>query len=271
MARTCIFCPHKADSQEHIWSKWILDKLPETTDGTFTQRKPNGTTRTWKTRKPELTVGLVCERNCNNGWMSTKLEDPMKSATEDIIVLNNKKTFNQTECATVAAWAFKTTVLANHINLHGEPFFPVEQRRAFARNLTIPKGVQVWLARRNAGHLTATYWSEQSTKQPESPLMPHLKTLPVSPYRFQMYVCVLSIGYLLLQVVAARWTERQIADRLNFPPITQGELFNDYATPIWPLNRSIGVNWPPPRAVGNDLFSVFMNRFAKLNIPAWMT
>ena len=266
--RQCIFCTHKADSQEHIWSEWILRLVPEI-DGTFIRKFSDGTIKRFSSRKPKLTLGMVCEHNCNNGWMNAKLEGPMKAATADIILQNKVKTFGKNECAAIAAWAFKTTILANHMSLHGEPFFPVEQRRAFARDLTMPPGVHVWMARRDAGAFTATFWSERSTKQPAGALMPHLK-VPASPYRFEMYVCVICVGYLLLQVVAARWTDRKIANLLNSPTISQGELFNDYSIPIWPY-RSSTVHWPPPRSVGNDLFNTFLNRFKTFNVPAWMS
>src|SRR5437764_299486 len=128
--RDCIFCRNKADSQEHIWSQWILDLLPEGKDGTFVKRFPDGKQKSWRTSKPELTVGLVCER-CNNGWMSAELEGPMKNATEDILILNNRKSFSARQCASVAAWAFKTTLLANHSNPLTTPMFSAEQRQAF--------------------------------------------------------------------------------------------------------------------------------------------
>jgi hypothetical protein len=268
--RQCIFCTHKADSKEHVWSNWILSLLPSTNNGIFVQKLADGTERKWPTSKPELKIGVVCKRNCNNGWMSAKLEAPMKLATSDIIVQNRKKAFTKLECCAIAAWAFKTTILANHMNLHGEPFFSVDQRRAFATSLKIPQGVQVWIARRNAGHLTATYWSQLSTKQAAAPITPHLKTLSISPYRFETYVCVLSVGYLLLQVVAARWADRKIANLVDFPSITQPEVFNSYAIPIWPRSE-LSVNWPPRHAVGNDIFDTFINRFDRFSVPAWMT
>jgi len=267
--RQCIFCPNKADSQEHIWSQWILDLLPEGKDGVFVKRFPDGSEKSWPTPKPELTVGVVCER-CNNGWMSAKLEGPMKEATANIIIHNNKKTFSGGECDVVAAWAFKTMLLANHSNPHTEPIFSTEQRRGFAHDLTIPKGVQIWTAKRNAGYLTARYTSELSIMQPAGEIAPHLKNLPVSPYRFQIYVCVFSIGYLLLQITAARWTERKVANLLNFPPIIQGKAFDDYAIPIWPNLGNMIVDWPPRRSVGNDMFDSFCSRMDKFNLPQWM-
>ncbi|MBZ5648225.1 MAG: hypothetical protein LAN37_13505 [Acidobacteriia bacterium] len=200
--------------------------------------------------------------------MSTRLEQPMKAATEDIILNNKQKTFFPEDCAVIAAWAFKTTVLANHIELKGEPYFPVNQRHAFAHHLTIPPGTQVWIGRRNAGHLTANWRSIHRIQQPPTPLNPHLVKVPVSPYRFEHYTCTFTIGYLLLQVVTARWTERKVRERLDFPPILQAEVIDDYAIPIWPKRVSFG--WPPPAAVGNAMFDRFWDRFDTINLPGWM-
>lgn len=268
MAKQCIFCHRRADSKEHIWSQWILDELPEK-PGIFTQRFPNGTTRTWPTNKPELTVGIVCERHCNNGWMNAKLEGPMSRLTKDILIRKTKKTFSASDCSSIAAWAYKTAILANHMTKAPE-FFTKEERYAFAHNQAIPAGVNIWLAQRNPVHLQARFVSLWDTQQPQMPIMPHLTTLPVHPYRFDLYTCVLSVGYLLLQVAAAKWTNRQVAQTVNFPPIFQGQFFESYSIPIWPIERDFVANWPTPLGVGNDLFEMFCERFKTLNVPRWM-
>lgn len=270
--RHCIFCPKKADSKEHIWSKWILDLLPEAKDGVFTRFDREGKAHSRPAKKPEATARIVCEHDCNNGWMSTKLEGPMKSITSDIILNNKTKIFSSDDCRHIAEWAFKTTVLANHIDLpdEEEPFFSQETRYAFARNQSIPAGVHVWLSQRNAGHLTATYRSIKRIQQPAGPIAPHLTRPPVSPYRFETYTCVLTVGYLLLQVVAARWTERPVRERLNFPTIRQAQALDNYASVLWP-NNGFAVSWPPPLSVSNTLFESFWDRFNSFNLPEWMT
>jgi hypothetical protein len=204
--------------------------------------------------------------------MSTKLEDPMKDATKDIILNNKHKIFSRSECTNIAAWAFKTTILANHMSLPPDqnPFFSYDQRRKFARSQAIPRGVQVWIAQRNAGHLTARWMSSLRIMQPGAPTSTHmhLKNIPASMFRFEIYDCVFSVGYLLLQVTAARWAERQIANRLNVPTVTQGETFDRQAVPIWP-NPPDTVLWPPPAAIGNELFPIFCERFEKFALPWW--
>ncbi|MGZ7060582.1 MAG: hypothetical protein ACXVJU_14945, partial [Candidatus Angelobacter sp.] len=229
---------------------------------------PEGSSHSRKVTKPDQRVRMVCT-DCNTGWMSTNLEEPMKAATSDIILVNKRKTFSPQDCGAIAAWAFKTTILANHIELRGGPFFPMDERSAFAHDRSIPKGVHVWIAQRNAGYLKATYRSIQRLQQPSGALTPHLVRPPDSPYAFKTYTCTFSIGYLLLQVIAARWAKREVAQRLDFPPVFQPEVFKSYATTIWP-NTGFSVGWPPHGAIDNTLFERFWDRFKTFNIPPWM-
>ena len=268
-SQQCIFCPKPADSKEHIWSKWILELLPKAENGIFTRVDSDGKVHSRKARKPDVSAKVVCEKDCNNGWMSTRLEGPMKAITSDIILTNKQKVFSPQDCAAIAAWAFKTTILANHMPLRGEPFFPESERHAFARDLSIPAGVSVWIAQRNAGYLTATYRSIQRVQQPRGQLTPHLIRPPESPYMFKTYTCTFVIGFLLLQVVSARWAKREVSDRLNFPAVVQPEISEQYAATIWP-NKGLSVSWPPPQAIGNAFFDKFWDRFETLNLPSWM-
>jgi len=266
--RECIFCGNKADSKEHIWSDWILDILPEAESGKFTSLMPDGTVKSWSISKPKKTVGIVCERACNNGWMSTKLEAPMSAIASDIIVDNHRKTFSASDCKTISAWAFKTAVLLDYSRNRKKHFFQVQQRRSFAKTLSIPSGVHVWIGKRNAGSLTATCKSIWRTQQPPGPLAPHLTTPPPALYGMETYDCVFSVGYLLLQIVATRWANRKVANSLNPPSINQGKFFDNYATQIWP---SVGtVRWPPPLSIGNDMIDRFVLRFDELKVPPWM-
>ena len=263
----CIFCPNPADSKEHIWSDWILKLLPEGKDGIFTRMDRDGVIHTRKALKPDVTAKVVCEKDCNNGWMSRKLEEPMKAATSDIILANKRKAFTSDECVSMAAWAFKTTVLANHIGLENEPFFPDWERHAFARNLSIPFGVQVWLAQRNAGYLTGTFRSIQRFQQESGPIMPHLIRPPDSPYMFKSYTCTFVIGLLAIQVLALRWAQSDL--RRGFgdpaPKIIDNGRFAEHVIPIWP-NYGFSAVWPPARSVNNDEFETFWDRFETFRV-----
>ena len=242
--------------------------LPSSTDGVYTRQLPDGTSVKSPMSKPDVRARVVCVSD-NNGWMSRRLEVPMKRATEDILIHNKQKTFSPDDCMTIATWAFKTTLLANHMSMPGEPFFSKEQRHDFARDLTIPKGVHIWLARRNAGHLTTLFRSRQNSMQPYTPPAPHLINMPVSRYRFDSYDCLFTVGYLMLQVFAAKWTNPQAADYQVFPLITHDLSYREYSIQIWPKS-GLSVDWPPPQAIGNELLEGFWNRTHRLTLPAWM-
>jgi len=270
--RKCIFCDHKADSKEHIWSKWILKLLPDAKDGTFTRLLRDGTEKTIHLSKPVQTAGVVCERACNNGWMSSKLEEPMRAAVSDIILKNTVKTFSPSDCKTIAAWAFKSMLLANHMTPKETHYFTEAQRRKFAIDQSIPSGINVWIAQRNAGFVTGRFTSTFRCQNPSGPLTPHLVKPPTLPrYRVEIYDCIFSIGYLLLQITSTRWAEREVANLLDAPTITQDEVFNFYASPVWPNDGRTCVKWPPSASVGNDMFDRFCNRFNQFMLPPWMT
>jgi len=256
--RQCIFCPNKADTKEHVWSQWILDLLPEGKNGVFRMRTPEGTLQSRKSLKPDQTAKFICGA-CNNGWMSAKLEAPMKAITSDIILRNNRKTFSPADCLHITRWAYKTAILSNLIDPQGRqnPYFSEQTRHSFAKNLSIPGDVHVWIARRNAGYLTAAYRSVRRLQQPNGPLTPHLLRPPVSPNRFETYTCTFTVGFLILQVLCARWTERKPPD---FPRITQAPRFLNCASCIWP-NAGFRVDWPPRDAIDNQLFAQFWDRF----------
>lgn len=269
--RHCAFCSNSANSQEHIWSEWILGLLPESKDGKFTLMLPDGSYKTKRLKKPVHTAGVVC-RSCNNGWMSNRLEKPMQQATESLILETHEKTFTPADCLAIARWAFKTTVVANHMNRDEESFFPEQHRLRFAADQTIAPGIHVWLSRRYSRYFTTNFRVERVTKRPATDLMPHLVSLPPSPYEFQIYACTLVIGWLCLQVAATRWTKRQVAESVYPPTISQNQVFDDYAIPIFiPRKEPRSVSWPPPQVIGDKLFVEFWKRWERpLDLPSWM-
>jgi hypothetical protein len=270
MPRICIFCPNKADSKEHVISDWMLKILPEAKDGKFTIKLPDGSFKTLNIGKPLQKAGVVCER-CNNNWMSTKLETPMKAATEKLILDKHSKIFSDPECDAISKWMFKALLVGNHMNRDDPEFFDQEARYSFAKDQTIPRGVHVWYGRRDAGHLTTTMRSVRRTQQRQQPIAPHLTTLPESPHRFEIYNSTFVIGWLLLQVTATRWTNPQKAGTLYPPTITQDQVFDEYAIPIWPPQRRLRAKWPPPKAIDTPTFEFFWDRWQTgFTIPEWM-
>jgi hypothetical protein len=136
--KTCLFCSSAADSAEHIFGNW-LNKAGRGGDGV----------RTWTADgKPVIEKGgpfskklkIVCKR-CNNVWMSR-----MESEVAPILVRmfdwdgQAPLTLTIDEQIALARWAFKTSVVAAHVN--GQPYFPFEQCQDFRTNDTLP---QCWI------------------------------------------------------------------------------------------------------------------------------
>jgi hypothetical protein len=246
-----------------------LEILPEAKDGIFTQRFPDGSEVVRHQPKPELTVGKVCDRNCNNGWMSAKLEGPMKSATAEIILKNTRKVFSASECKTIAAWAFKTTVLANHMYLRRDeqPLFSYKQRRSFARDLSIPPGVQVWIAQRNAGYVTARYMSTLRIMEPPPSTNSrfHNIPLPVIVFRFTTAYFPSVIFCCRSHPQGGHSGKSPIV--LIFPPLHR---VSSLIAKLFPFGLRLDLsNGPPPSAVGNNLFPIFCERFKDFTLPWW--
>jgi hypothetical protein len=79
----CIFCPRTDLSKEHVWADWLKNRIPKNmpsysslsaiaypTHTEFKRQKISGDIQSRKLR-------VVCERHCNNGWMS-RLQETAK-------------------------------------------------------------------------------------------------------------------------------------------------------------------------------------------------
>lgn len=183
----------------------------------------------------------------------------MKDATQDVILNQTmRKTFSQADCKAMSDFAFKTTVLANHMNLNSDkPFFSDIERKNFSTHGTIPSGIQAWVARRSTkyveGRFRAVYGVSSDTKP---------------QFGFELYTCTFSLGFLLLQVLAARWTDKVMRNVAPPPKINQSDLLGDDVISIFPSN--LIVNWPPDKSIGDDLMNDwFWKRFHTIdNIPS---
>src|SRR4029077_12013001 len=92
---------------------------------------------------------VVCTP-CNNNWMSDLENDHARPAMQDLHLGNNSATLGPTEVAALSAYAFKTTVVANHKTLRRPVFFSAGERFKFRTTLSIPSGIQIWLACRKS-------------------------------------------------------------------------------------------------------------------------
>src|SRR5438067_11023373 len=125
--KKCAFCTNPADSREHIYSDWMVQKLPRNELWHFNERLRSGEYVSYKGRKVQLKTKVVCTA-CNNRWMSDLENKHMKAATDDLLMGNNIATLHAKEIAAITAFAFKTTVLENHKDLRTTTFFPASDR-----------------------------------------------------------------------------------------------------------------------------------------------
>lgn len=126
---------------------------------TFQQKNMFGdVVRQWHDKALNLKAKEVCKA-CNAGWMSD-LENEAKPAMKEMILHGGKATLFPKDVASIAAFSFKTAVVANHMRPIPEMFFTLSERRRFAATLELPTGVQIWLGRmshRRSGFIKSSF------------------------------------------------------------------------------------------------------------------
>jgi hypothetical protein len=179
---------------------------------TFIQRNSEGKVlRVWRSQAIDLTAKVVC-KPCNEGWMSELELHHAKPALSDLIVGNKPLTLSQSRANSIALFAFKSAVIIDHMR-RGKPFFRRSLRRKFARTLTIPDNVQMWLAGflpMGSGRFN-TFYNDAST---------------TTGGRLKLYVCTYSAGHFVFQVVAVR--------SIGIPSFEPRPGFEHLAVPFWP-------------------------------------
>ena len=110
----------------------------------------------------DWTAKVVCEA-CNNGWMKL-IERDHAMPTITPIIKGSPICLLPSGIASLAVFAFKLAVVADHMHSRRAPFFRPSIRTAFHDSLRIPLGVQMWLSAyhsatpRNAGLFNTYYF-----------------------------------------------------------------------------------------------------------------
>jgi hypothetical protein len=261
--RKCAFCPSTKLTQEHVWGNWINGILPPTTF-TTTRRKTSPDddySKPWTTIGIQQTAGVAC-RVCNNGWMSDLETNEAKPTLTDMIRHGGAVSLLPRGIASISAWAFKMTVVANFIGAlkNQLPYFSDAERYRFAKTLQIPSGLQMWLFAVNTpGRVTGKFNS-------------HLGRLPSNvKYGFELYIATFALGYFGIQIVATRWANPHVYTFLGrFPGISrEPNKWNGYTVPLLTGDGS-PVLWPPRLHLDSDSIDEFCNRWKALNVPEWI-
>jgi hypothetical protein len=249
MPKECAFCSSPATSKEHIWSNWMGPLFPgdkhfQNSAADFQKGLEISSNNTWNSPKLNWKAKVVCG-NCNNGWMSDLENNLAKPAMKDLI--SGKWLdfpINQLRANQIASFAFKTSVILDHL-ADGRPrFFSSAARRVFRSSLRIPDNIMMWFAGylpSGGGGVFSNYYAL------------------AAPHKIELYVCSFRAGHFAFQVVAFNMP-RSIA------AVPTQTAFNDLAVPFWPKIIQ-DFTWPPATVLYTlKEFEEFANRWGVLNI-----
>jgi hypothetical protein len=252
--KKCAFCTRPADSPEHVFSDWMLSLLPPNERYICNERLVSRDEYIRYPRKKIRVVAKVVCTRCNNNWMSA-LESRLKPILKDALFDEVHRTFSPAQLETIAAFAFKTLVLANHKDLATTPFFTAAERFRFRRALHIPNGVQVWMATRKA--IAGKYFGFWKSAYGKSDK--HFS------YGFANYICTWNFQNIVLQIVATKWQDKR--RRNTTPPISfpQEDYWKDASILIWP-SPSAEIQWPPTFYLGDTTLLQYRDRWNRINV-----
>ena len=252
----CIFCGSKTNplTREHVWGDWIsrlFHPVRKRRQYTLHRRTRDQSTSSFVAASINLTARLVCQP-CNNDWMSELENDYVKPILSDPILRGDAIRFTVDDQVTLAAWAFKTAVLIDHMtSTRRRPFFSAAVRRRFATTLMLPEGVQIWIMGHNATRLkrrTAYYVSH------------YLKPASARLKHFEFYVVTFVVGHFAFQVFAPRKPNR-VHRRL--PVLRPDSIWKDLTLRVWPSSGRT-ISWPPSgHYLSDDVMEQFAHRWAR--------
>jgi hypothetical protein len=200
-------------------------------------------TKSWSSSQLDWKAKVVCEP-CNNTWMSKIESDHAKPALAELIAGKLDIPIPQKRANSIALFAFKTTVIVEHLNRSRVVrFFPRQVRHRFRETLEIPHNVKMWMAGflpPGKGRVVTLYYDVPSADN------------------LELYVCNYGVGRFVFQVLVER-----APSLLSLFPIAG---FERLAIPFWP-RISTGFVWPPAAVLNTTAeFEAFAMRWSRLNI-----
>ena len=175
--------------------------------------------------------------------MSQLEERRAKPAMERLILSDQNTEVSPDELNSIAAFGFKTAVLADHMKPSKQFLFSETIRHDFAATLRIPAAVNISLGCFSAESLSGTF-------------RPNYAKIPsFSGNSHDFYTFTFAIGRMFVQVTAVRAPDASLIRHS-----IKDQRWDSIAIPIWPL-RDTPVAWPPGRCLSPDLLEVFSSRF----------
>jgi hypothetical protein len=224
--RQCLFCENAANSREHVWPDWILERLKDDRRQAMSGYIGDQSLY-WTGVKPELKTKCVCS-SCNHGWMST-LENAnipvLGPLMHDLV-----RPIDTAEQASVARWAMKTAMVMESSTRRHRPIFYTRTECAQLRETpNLPFDTSVWIGRYAGQYNIAFVGTDAFDKK------------PVSPDALHGYVNTILFGYVVIQIISFhRPASFDGSLNIKVHPAPWDKLLFQ----LWPCGKP--VCWPPP-------------------------
>jgi hypothetical protein len=250
MAQECAFCPSTATlTGEHLWSDWINDILPAD-KFIFTRRHViGGESKTWERSSLNEKTRVACGI-CNSGRMS-EIDNEAKRILRHLIIDLSPREISLGQLISIAAFGFKSAVVADRMMGTGDPMFTTAERYAFRERLRIPFGVFMWIG-------TLDSYNHGSFKNR------HLTPNTRGPNDFGLYAFTYGAGHFVMQLAVARWAASDPKRSDMIPLDQQGEWIGRSA-PFWPPVYG-AVGWPLGGYLTRHTLDDFTDRWKNISL-----
>lgn len=244
--RTCVFCGASGLTREHVLAQWISKELATLYSPDFVgfaadmqlgRLGPEQPRRQWEAPDLSHTSRHYCA-SCNNGWMAG-LEGEVKPILGPMIRGEHINLWQQ-DVLTLARWAAKTTVVAQHVD--PLPDAPGHESYGWIKDGTTPQG-RLWVALgRYSGWREGTTILSQAHRSGEG---------TSGTQALAGELLTLRVGHVVLQ--AFLWESQ------DSYPIEIAEP-SDLLMQVWP-SSSLVLTWPPPQSLSETQVGLLHERF----------
>jgi hypothetical protein len=230
MAKQCLFCANEANSKEHLWSDWILQRL-----GTQPTRIKMGKAPATTMDHSVVEVRCVCIP-CNGKWMSA-----LESENIPIIgrLMENTATpLDTAQQTSLALWAVMKAMVLDAVNAKNRGhFFTRDECEELRLQRRIPDKTVVQIG----AYVRKGYSADGTIVWLDFPSAPKAAKASVSTF---------VIGHLVIQVVTVHHEPQHENDPVGGVAIGDGE-WDKLLLRIWPAGTQ-PVTWPPQATFANS-------------------
>jgi hypothetical protein len=229
MAALCIFCSRRVNTEEHLWTKWLVNYV--------VQERSSKIDIEFATRPRKLFSGkyvtcrCVCKK-CNGGWMST-LETGTRPILEPLI-FDSSLPLDYIQQLALCLWTTKTAMVFDCVGGKAH-FYSTADRQHLLTWGTPPPDSLIWIGRYENSYslfVENHYLSNPGTENVLS----------------EGCVTTFAMGRLVIQIFSAR---RGIygEGRGGINVARKKGEWDRLLIQIWPVQQQV-VRWPPPLSFG---------------------